>query len=82
MDSQVVQGILEINGLVHTDAGINELCSIGSYLYSHLVLGIPVLQDVGGRPPSDEVMQILHEGDKLSTWSYLYHHQERQNVEA
>ena len=74
-----MQGVLEINGLIHTDAGSNELRSIGGCFHSHLLLGIPIngslvgkVQDASNRPSSDKIkVQVcIHivgtKGNKLS----------------
>jgi len=80
-----MQGVLEINGLIHTDAGSNELRSIGGCFHSHLLLGIPIngslvgkVQDTSDRPSGDEIVvqvciHIVHEGNKLSQLPFVWH---------
>jgi len=59
-NSQIADGVLEIDGLINADSCNNELRSIGSSLHSCLFLGVPIdgslvgqVQDTSNRPPGD-----------------------------
>jgi len=80
-NSQITQGILEINGLINTNTGCNELRPIGCSFHSCLLLGVPIywglvdkVQDASDRPPSYKIMvqvciHIVCKGNKPSQWS-------------
>jgi len=77
-DTQISQGVPEINRLINTNTSSDELGSIGGSFDCRLLLGVPVngglvgeVENASHRPSSDHVMvqvciHIVCESDKLS----------------
>jgi len=57
-NSQIAKGVLEINGLVNTDLGSNELRSIGIGLHGCLFLGVPINGSLVGKVQVTDLLVI------------------------
>jgi len=77
-DTQILQSVSEINGLIHANTSSDELGSVGGSFNSCLLLGVPVdggivgkVENASHRPSGDHVMvqvciHVMSEGDKLA----------------